>query len=636
MRRRAVFRYLLGLALLALAVLLTAWPAVAAETEIVSAGPLTGIIIGDDLTCQVAYRGDADFEFFPPASTAGDCGTFLALAGVVYGPLFGNATQTPWTLVSQSAVSGNGSAGDPFRLTTVVAAGATGVRLEQTDSYVVGSQSYRTEIRLLNAGPAPLAGILYRAGDCYLQESDVGFGRVDGGAPACVVSAAADARIELWLPITPGSHYMEAHYGEVFDVIADQRQFPDTCRCDEALDNGAGLSWPVNVPAGGSTTIVHETFFSPVGRAPVTQSFSASVPGPTGISLDPIVIAQSAIVTAGVVLLIPFPAALFNETFEANYAQISGTLARLRAAARRAWRAGIDAARRRLAAMRAPSSAGAPPATGPPPAGEPAPAGRPRFWSVPGRDFWATPAGILLFLLPSAVIYSFLDPTFGLRVESLATTAGLAIGLAVAVGAYAIPLWLYARTRGIPVVIKALPVTLLIGVFLVVLSRIASFEPGYVYGLVIGALFATAASDEAQGRAEAIGAAGALTAAGVAWLLLLVVRGAATADLASLTIETAVVTVVVAGVETATFAMLPLRFMPGAAVFIWNRRLWALLFGIGMLGFVHVLLNPTSGYLGDQTRSSFLSMVVLFAAFGLGSVAFWAWFRFRPRQQEAG
>jgi hypothetical protein len=157
-----------------------------------------------------------------------------------------------------------------------------------------------------------------------------------------------------------------------------------------------------------------------------------------------------------------------------------------------------------------------------------------------------------------------------------------------------------------------------------------------VYGLVIGALFATAASDEAQGRAEAIGAAGALTAAGVAWLLLLVVRGAATADLASLTIETAVVTVVVAGVETATFAMLPLRFMPGAAVFIWNRRLWALLFGIGMLGFVHVLLNPTSGYLGDQTRSSFLSMVVLFAAFGLGSVAFWAWFRFRPRQQEAG
>jgi hypothetical protein len=217
----------------------------------------------------------------------------------------------------------------------------------------------------------------------------------------------------------------------------------------------------------------------------------------------------------------------------------------------------------------------------------------------------------------------------------LATTAGLAIGLAVALAAYAIPLWLVARRRGIPVVIKALPVTLLVGIFLVVLSRIASFEPGYVYGLVIGALFATTATHEQQGRAEVAGAVGALVVAGIAWLLLVVVRGTGERDLGTLTIEAAVVTVVVAGVEGATFAMLPLRLLPGGSVFAWNRRLWAVLFGIGVLGFVHVLLNPTSGYLGDPTRASFLSMIVLFVVFGLGSVAFWAYFRFRPRRQLA-
>ncbi|HEY7600459.1 MAG TPA: hypothetical protein VH741_11075, partial [Candidatus Limnocylindrales bacterium] len=118
----------------------------------------------------------------------------------------------------------------------------------------------------------------------------------------------------------------------------------------------------------------------------------------------------------------------------------------------------------------------------------------------------------------------------------------------------------------------------------------------------------------------------------VAWLALLVVRSSPERDLGSIALETAVVTIVVAGVEGATFALLPLRFMPGGAIFAWNRRLWALLFGIGMLGFVHVLLNPTTGYLGDQTRASFLSMVALFAAFGIFSLLFWAWFRLRaPR-----
>jgi hypothetical protein len=40
------------------------------------------------------------------------------------------------------------------------------------------------------------------------------------------------------------------------------------------------------------------------------------VPDPLAISLDPVLIAQTAVITAGVVFLVPFPAALFNATFE--------------------------------------------------------------------------------------------------------------------------------------------------------------------------------------------------------------------------------------------------------------------------------------------------------------------------------
>ena len=97
-------------------------------------------------------------------------------------------------------------------------------------------------------------------------------------------------------------------------------------------------------------------------------------------------------------------------------------------------------------------------------------------------------------------------------------------------------------------------------------------------------------------------------------------------------LQAASVTIVVAGLENAVFAMLPLRFMPGAAVYGWNRVVWVVLIGLGLFGFAHVLLNPSAGYLADTTRTSFFTLVLLLIAFGLASVLFWAYFRFRPKR----
>jgi hypothetical protein len=104
-------------------------------------------------------------------------------------------------------------------------------------------------------------------------------------------------------------------------------------------------------------------------------------------------------------------------------------------------------------------------------------------------------------------------------------------------------------------------------------------------------------------------------------------------DLGTAVLSAATVTIVVAGLENAVFAMLPLRFLPGAAVFAWNRRIWVVLIALGLFGFVHVLLNPSAGYLADTTRTSFFTLLVLLAGFGIASVLFWAWFRFRPKRQ---
>ena len=678
MKNSAVVRIGRLLGALALCFVIGAPAVLAAEVEIVSAGPLTRIITSDTLACQVAHRDDELFEFFPATSTTGSCGTFLAAGGVVYGPLGGNPTQIPWTVGSQSPVTGQGSSGDPFRLMTVVSAPEIGVQVTQTDSYVVGSQSYRTDILLTNSGAEPRTGILYRGGDCFLQGSDSGFARVDGAAPACIVDPALGRRIEQWTPITPGSHFFAGDYGEVWSIIASQQHFPDRCECEETIpfDNGAGVSWSVSLAPGGTATIAHETFFSPVGRGPIQQPFRESVPDPTRISLDPVIVAQSVAIAAGVILLVPFPSALFNSTLEENYEEVMAGVARVRSrvrgwlsrawAALRAWVARQAAARRPAAAPpieRAPHAATTP-ALEPPaksiaqpiipsapgrpvppvvlPAAQPAPpepiVAAPPVTGEPAHGFWHTPYGMLAFIALSALLYAFLDPTFGFNIVSLATFAGLAIGLFVVVLAYGVPLFVIAQNRGLSISARALPTTLVIAVACVLISRLANFQPGYLYGLIIGFFFASAVDRREEGRAEAIAAACSLGAAFVAWMLLAVLRStdAVAGELTTPLLEAATVTVVVAGLENAVFAMLPLRFLPGSVVYPWNRKVWAVLIGLGIFGFAHVLLNPSAGYMGDTTRTPFVTMLVLLIGFGVASILFWAYFRFRRQPAAAG
>jgi hypothetical protein len=612
-----------GLVLVAIAGPLTP-RAAAADGEIVSAGPLTRIFVTPDLNCQVNHESDASAEFY--GGEIGACGTFVAIDGSGAAP-----AQTPpaglvgtvaWTPVSQSAVTGSGRAGDPFTLTTVVEAAELGIRVEQVDSYLIGEQSYRTDVRVSNTDAIERQATVYRAGDCYLQDSDVGYGRVDDGAPACVISLASDARIEQWVAITPGSRYYEGTFSLMWQTIRADEPFPNTCLCDQALDNGAGLSWEITVPAGGSVEVSHSTFFSPTGRQSTTP-LRDSVPGPADVTLDPIVLATSAAISAGVVALVPFPAALFNSTLEEHYSEVMGWVGHLRE-----WGAALASmivglVRRGVRRTRQQ------------PAGqEGAPAERGAAFAL-DEAFWRSPVGIGAFIAASALLYGLLDPTFGLNADSLATFIGLTLGMLVVLAAFGIPLAIGARGQGLRVGIQALPFTVVVALGCVVLSRVADFQPGYLYGMILGFTFSRALTKAETGKLEVAATAVALAAAVGAWLLLPVVRADASGvqPFGAAVVETACATVVVAGLEAASFAMIPLRFLPGERVRAWNRRAWAVLLGLATFGFCHILLNPSSGYLADTTRTSLFTVVWLLVGFASISVLFWAYFRFRPGHQ---
>lgn len=270
--------------------------------DIVGQGPLDHLYLGNELSCQVATTIDGDvFEFYPPDAIPGDCGTFLAVGGTLYTPDFQNHLSSatfftdpvPFTPVSQSPVTGSGTSQDPYQVVTVANAGAD-LQIEETDSYVVGEDEFRTDVRLINSSGSDASAVLYRAGDCYLSSSDVGYGFSDPstGTVGCQEDAGGvpGPRIAEFVPITPGSSFYEAGYFEVWEHIDTRQQFPNTCECDISQDNGEGLSWNVSVPAGGSVDVSHLVRWSsgPLNQQPVAVAdiFPIDWTGPYTLSFD--------------------------------------------------------------------------------------------------------------------------------------------------------------------------------------------------------------------------------------------------------------------------------------------------------------------------------------------------------------
>lgn len=325
----------------------------------------------------------------------------------------------------------------------------------------------------------------------------------------------------------------------------------------------------------------------PAGEQP---SFADSVPTVGEVSADPIVLLQSAGLAALLVFLMPFPSQIFNSTLETHEEEVRRWLRmdRLGAAAR-----GIGA-------------------------------------------FWASWPGVALFTLLAATLYGFLDPAFGLDIGSVATFVGMLLGIVLVTAAFAVPAILAHRRHADRPSVKVVPISLLIGVGCVLLSRVTDFQPGYLYGLLIGLAFARELSAAEEGRATAIGAVLMLAVALLSWVAL----GALPDGTGFVVVvaRTSLAALMVAGLEGVVFGLLPMRFLPGEPLYAWNRVLWAVLLAVGAFAFFHILINPASGYLSDTSRAPLFTVLGLLLGFSLVSVAFWAWFRFRgdpPADEEA-
>ena len=357
--------------------------------------------------------------------------------------------------------------------------------------------------------------------------------------------------------------------------------------------------------------------------------FRASVPTLSKVNLDPIILLQSVAIAVGFALFIPFPGALFDNTLEANYEEVIG------------W--GRSARRRLTAPFRR----------------RPAATPIDDQESEPNKasDEWRSPARLAIALLLGVLLGCFLDPTFGITIVSAGTFIGVLAGVLLTMFVFALPrLTAYranqrntastagedgsaADAHGWDPYVRALPAALIIAIGCVLVSRLTNFQPGYLYGLIIGVTAAHQLSDAQSARSAAIATVVMLVFALVAWLAYGWVanrtQSAGGPELIFVVLQTFLVTVMVAGLQGALLGLLPMRFFAGGKMIKWNKWVWGALLVVSGFAFWHVLVNPTSGYLADSSRTPLVTIVGLLIFFSLGSVAFWAYFRFRRRPAEA-
>ncbi|MEX0750717.1 MAG: hypothetical protein WD359_07890, partial [Dehalococcoidia bacterium] len=255
-----------------------------AYQSIVSAGPIEQINAGGDLSCQAGLSNVPEQAMFPQSIPLADCGTFLNVGSTLFAPdVFSHdgtgATQlvyTTFTPDSQSSAGGSGTAGDPYIITTVVHAGTTGLRITQVDSYVAGDDGYRTDVTVENSAATSQSFVLYRAGNCFVGGSNLGFGYADAstGAAGCATTAnnSPVERFTAWEPITAADHYFAGAAATLWTSINQRLDLSDACACTSPADNAVGINWRRTLDAGASATFSHRTRFANVRALTMTKT----------------------------------------------------------------------------------------------------------------------------------------------------------------------------------------------------------------------------------------------------------------------------------------------------------------------------------------------------------------------------
>lgn len=355
---------------------------------------------------------------------------------------------------------------------------------------------------------------------------------------------------------------------------------------------------PVPVPSPGPTptppppvvvtNITPPPTPPPAPGEPERSAFVRSVTDPSQLPRDFGTIAKAFLLAAFLVLLIFFPADLFNGTLQTNYDEVSGWFKLNR----------VRHLHEKISLHKLPIA-----------------------FSV------AVYAGL------AALLNSQLSPDFGFNRASVALLLGMFLALIVTATTYDLVRGHYLKRRyGFRSRLRTHAIGLGTGGILVIISRMANFLPGYLYGLFTGLVYHEDPTDEQDGEGLAVASVALLALAVGGWFALIPVREAVALSGAAfplLVLEAGLATLWVSTLGAIVFGLIPMRYLYGEPLKKWSTPGWLLIYGSGMTLFVYTLLDPAQSFYGKSDKVSLASVLALFFGFGIFSITFWAYFRYR-------
>jgi hypothetical protein len=252
------------------------------------------------------------------------------------------------------------------------------------------------------------------------------------------------------------------------------------------------------------------------------------------------------------------------------------------------------------------------------------------FARPPGnQSFFAGLVKPLILLAIVSIIYGFLDPDFGLNRESLVLVGSLALAMMVITYVFEGGQVLASeRVNGQAADLYFYPFPIILALVSVMISRIIGINPGLLVGFIGSARFLSPDIHK-EGRAIFYSMVAMAVVSVVAWLLISPVRSLEAGNNVwwAAALEAGVIAIFVGGIEGILFSLIPLEFIDGKKLWLFNRFAWFAVALPAAFFFFHVVLH-FENTLGDSAKLAIAALALSFAA----SLV---WYVFRTRTDPA-
>ncbi len=220
-------------------------------------------------------------------------------------------------------------------------------------------------------------------------------------------------------------------------------------------------------------------------------------------------------------------------------------------------------------------------------------------------------------VIAASIISAFVDPRFGFDAASLRTFASILASFVidVCIGWFLLLIVVRKTHPASTARFEFRPITLLIVVAAVLFTRLTSFQPGIVFGLVAGVVFGGLLATADKARIALIGLGWSFGIGVVAWV------GYSVTGSHPVFLHETLSGIAIAGSSTLPIALLPVRGLTGALVWQWKRWVWAVAYGIGLFSFM-VMLMPMP-FSWQSVPLNLIVWLVLYLAYAVVAVGLW-------------